>query len=149
MKNLRDLKSSKWLVVAMVFVIIFVSFLWLVYQQTISNRKMVTAVITRQFTAVMHALEPHISNGRYPDLPTLRQSTNDTALAKAFSQSSLIPPADWLYNPSQPASGTQPDTTILGVRFGDRIIIMQLDGAVLEITQPQLTQTGLVPLFAP
>jgi len=145
----KNFKSSKWLVVAMVFLIILVSFFWLVYQQSISGRKTVNAVITRQFTAVMHALEPHISNGRYPDLPTLRQSTNDVALAKAFSQTSLIPPADWLYNPSQPANGTQPDTTILGVRYGNRIIIMQLDGAVLEITQPQLAQTGLVPLFAP
>lgn len=149
MKKLRDLKFSKWLVLAMVFLIILVSFLWLVYQQTINGRKTVNAVITRQFTAVMNALEPHISNGRYPDLPNLRQSTNDAALAKAFSQSSLIPPADWLYNPSQPASGTKPDTTILGVRFGNRIIIMKLDGAVLEITQPQLAQTGLVPLFTP
>lgn len=145
----KNFKSSKWLVVAMMFLIILVSFLWLVYQQTINGRKTVNAAIAHQFTAVMHALEPHISNDCYPDLNTLRQSTNAAALAKAFSQTSLIPPADWLYNPSQPANGTQPDTTILGVRFGNRIIVMQLNGAVLEISQPQLAQTGLVPLFAP
>jgi Tfp pilus assembly protein PilV len=142
-------RSSKWLVVLLVFGVLILGALWVALRHADNARKAIDAVITRQLAEGMRVLQTHATNGHYPDLTTARDIANRPDFQKVIKETTLLSTQDWFYNPSQPASESMPNIALLGARFGNRLLILQLDGSVRELSGGQINQSGLVPLFAP
>jgi len=142
-------RSSKRLVLLIVFGVLILGALWVALRHADNARKAIDAVIARQLAEGMRVLQTHTTNGHYPDLTTARVIAKGPDFQKALKQTSLVSTQDWFYNPSQPASESAPDVALLGARFGNRLFILQLDGSVRELSNGQINQSGLVPLLAP
>lgn len=141
--------SSKWLVLLLVFGVLILGALWVAQRQADNARKAIDAVIARQLAEGMRVLQPHATNGHYPDLTTARVIATGPDFQQVIEQTTLLSTQAWYYNPAQPASESMPDVALLGARFGNRLLVLQLDGSVRELSSGQISQNGLVPLFAP
>ncbi len=142
-------RSSKWLVVLLVFGVLILGALWVALRHAENARKAIDVVITRQLAEGMRVLQTHTTNGHYPDLTTARDIAKGPDFQKVIKQTSLVSTQDWFYNSSQPTSESMPNVLLLGARFGDRLLVLQLDGSVRELSGGQIKQHALVPLFVP
>lgn len=142
-------RSSKWLVLLLVFGVLILGALWAALRHAENARKAIDAVITRQLAEGMRVLQPHATNGHYPDLTTARDIANGPDFQKVIKQTTLLSAQDWYYNPAQPPSEAMPNVALLGARFGNRLLVLQLDGSVRELSSGQVGQNALVPLFVP
>lgn len=146
---ISEIKANqpKWLVLLFICMAGIITILWVNHQHAESARRIMIAAINRQFSTVLQVLDLHKSQGRYPDLNTVRNLRNDPALLKALQQTSLFKTADWLYNPNRPAGEKDTDSFILGARNEAVVYGLKLDGSLHTLTSAQATQAGLVPLF--
>lgn len=142
-------RSSKWLVLLIVFGVLILGAVWVALRHAENARKAIDAVIARQLAEGMRVLQTHATNGHYPDLTTARVIATGPDFQNALRQTTLVSTQHWFYNPSQPASESMPDVALLGARFGNRLLVLHLDGSVRELSNGQINQSGLVPLFAP
>lgn len=140
--------SSKWFVVLLVLVALFLVGVWFALRHAESHRKAIDAVISHQLIEGNRVIQAHVTNGHYPNLETVRGLTNDPAFAKALSETSLLSAEDWRYNASQPAIDSAPTAGVLAARFGKRILVIHMDGQVSEVDESKLVGSGLVPLFS-
>ncbi len=147
--HLRRFRPGELKVITLTVFLLLVVFFGVAWRHSHNQRVQMDAAISRHLGSVLVELGKHAADGRYPDLQSAREILDAPATAKRVHTTSLLSARDLLYNPALPKADDNPGTIILGARWGNRLFVVQLDGAVRQMTENELAQTGLVPLAGP
>src|SRR5467141_32287 len=108
---------NKWQIICPGVLLLVVG-LWAGLEHGRSQQRGMRAAVERHLESVLAELEKHQNNGRFPTVDVARTVLNDEAIEKRVHVTSLFATRDLLYNPSQPAVGS--DAAVLCARIGQR-----------------------------
>jgi hypothetical protein len=146
--HLRRFRPGELKVIALTLFLLLVVFLSIAWRHSYNQRLQMDAAISGHLGSVLIELSKHTVEGRYPDLQSAREILDAPATARRVHITSLFGSRDLVYNPAQPKADDNPGIIILGALVGGRLFAVQLDGAVRQMRENELTRTGLVPLAA-
>ena len=129
--------SSKWQVICPLALLLVVG-LWGVHKHSQNHVRGFGTAIERHLRAILAELENHQDRGRFPTVEAARTILDSEEGKKALHSTSLFAIQDLLYNPAQPAFGS--DGIVLCAHVGKGLLSIRANRIVDEILadDPQL-----------
>lgn len=139
-------EMNKWQVICPLVLLLAIG-LWGVHEHSQNHVKGYRNAIERHLQSILAELENHQDRGRFPTVEAARTILDSEEGKKALHSTSLFTIRDLLYNPTQPAVGS--NEIILCADVGETLYSIRANRAVSQIPADSPHLAGFVRVAKP